>query len=47
MKGYLGSALEMKMELEFVEVNPDGRSRTLDHFFIPPAPVVTKGFLKG
>ncbi len=46
MEGYLGSALETKMELEFVEVNPDGRSRTLDHFHSPP-PVVTQGFFKG
>jgi len=46
MKGQLGSALEVKMELEFVEVNSDGRSRTLDHFH-PPAPVITQGFFKG
>ena len=37
MKGYLSSALGMKMELEFIQVNMNGRSRTLDHFH-PPAP---------
>ena len=46
MKGYLRSAPGLKMELEFVEVNPDGRSRTLDHFSFPRPPLVTLGFSK-
>ena len=39
MKGQLTLVLEMKMKLEFIQVNPDGRSRILDHFYTP-IPVV-------
>jgi len=42
----LGSALEMKKELEFIQVNLDGRSRTLDHFY-PPGPGCKPGFFEG
>ncbi len=33
MKGQLTLVLEMKMKLEFIQVNPDGRSRILNHFY--------------
>jgi hypothetical protein len=32
MKGQLGFVSKSKVELEFTQVDPDGRSRTFDHF---------------
>jgi hypothetical protein len=43
MQGKFGSALEMKMELEFIQVNLEGRPGTFYHF-CPHAPGQNPGF---
>ena len=43
MKGQLSLVLEMKMKPETIQVNLDGRSRTLTHFY-PSDPGFNPGF---
>ncbi len=43
MEGELRSALEMQMELEFIQVNLEGRLRISNHFY-PHGPGGNPGF---
>jgi hypothetical protein len=42
----LSFAFEIKMELEFIQVNQEARSRISDHF-CPPGPGCNPGFFRG
>jgi hypothetical protein len=46
MQGELRSALEMKVELEFIQVNLEGRVRISNHFY-PCGPGCKPNFFRG